>query len=63
MKWTEFRHPECQMTFHVKNVYEQTNADIHHCPNCGKRGQFIKRGVTEIEGLLVTKDEVNRDYP
>lgn len=63
MKWTEFHSECCDTTFHVKHVQEQNVVDIDHCPSCGADGKFTKEGVTRIEGLRVTKEDVNVDYP
>lgn len=58
MKWTEFRHPGCQTTFHVKYLYEQDVKDVDHCPSCGKTGGITKEGVVELEGLLCSKEDI-----
>lgn len=61
MKWTEFHSGCCDTDFFVKYAIEQHVKDIDHCPSCGGQGPFKKQGVTEMDGLLVTKSDIVDD--
>lgn len=61
MKFTEFNHPECDTTFYVRYSFEQDVADVDYCPGCGGTGRFEKEGVTEMQGLIVSKSDIVED--
>lgn len=61
MLFTEFYCPNCDSTFHVRYAIEQDVSDIDFAPCCGHTGRLEKKGVTELDGLLVSLGDVKED--